>query len=293
VRYIDIESLSLPPDWETDAKNVFAKLTVAVDTEARKKIISDYSELWRKLKKTLSGLSHDKCWYCESKQIRSDNAVDHFRPKNRVADCPGHEGYWWLAFDWRNYRFSCTYCNSRRKGDDTEGGKADEFPLMDENDRAMTWSSSLALEKPILLDPTNRDDIELLWFYIDGTPKPRFSQAQDEIKHKRAMMSISLYHLDQTPLEERRQDLYSTLSRIIKRADDALDDATNAKTEPMKQKAQRQFKETVQEIRNLTNPKAELSSVARIYLMTFADADGSTQRAWVNQLIAKLESKVI
>lgn len=42
--------------------------------------------VWRDLKDGLANLLHDKCWYCETAVDRSDNAVDHFRPKGRVSD---------------------------------------------------------------------------------------------------------------------------------------------------------------------------------------------------------------
>jgi len=69
---------------------------------------------------SLEQLSREKCWYCETKQERSNMAVDHFRPKSGVAECAAHPGYWWLALAADNYRFACTYCNSLLK--DGEAG---------------------------------------------------------------------------------------------------------------------------------------------------------------------------
>ena len=101
-------------------------------------------------------LSDDKCWYCESKQIRLDRHVDHYRPKNSVAECADHPGYWWLAFRSYNYRYSCTYCNSRRvdQRSGQAGGKADHFPLRDESRRAFSPDDPIDDEQPTLLDPT-------------------------------------------------------------------------------------------------------------------------------------------
>ena len=126
MRYISIEEIRLPDGWQEKADKLRDQLIAAAPPE-RKEIIKKNADVWREVKDALSALSHGKCWYCECKEIRSDNPVDHFRPKNRVADCDGHEGYWWLAFDWHNYRFSCTYCNSRRVG---VIPSSDHFPLL-------------------------------------------------------------------------------------------------------------------------------------------------------------------
>src|SRR5262245_51375921 len=139
MRFIDPKRVEhkLPSTWLSDAKNE-TDAVGKLDESSRAKAINARSEYWRDLKSILNADSSDKCWYCESKQIRSDNAVDHYRPKNNVVDCTRIKGYWWLAFRWDNYHFSCTYCNSRRVDEvgGTEGGKHDHFPLWDESRRA-------------------------------------------------------------------------------------------------------------------------------------------------------------
>jgi uncharacterized protein (TIGR02646 family) len=286
VRYINIEDLSLPPGWEDRARKVLDQLTAA-NPAKRKQIIDRHSELWRSLKDALRTLSHGKCWYCDLAQIRSDNAVDHFRPKNRVAECPDHEGYWWLAFDWRNYRFSCTFCNSYRDGADTTGGKQDSFPLVNEAFRAMKWGDDTALEQPVLLDPTNSTDPELLWFYIDGTPVPKFRQDEDEIKHKRAEVSIKLYHLDEERLEEKRRALYQQLKFLVECGNEALDDAVRATATMDKDRAQKRFADVVRKIEAAISEQAELSSVAKLFLLTFTTSGGITQRNWIKRVLDK------
>src|SRR5690242_2141799 len=68
--------------------------------------IAKHAAIWAELRDQMSPLSSGKCWYCESRENRSDVAVDHFRPKGEVEECPTHPGYWWLAFDPSNYRFA-------------------------------------------------------------------------------------------------------------------------------------------------------------------------------------------
>src|SRR5690606_29373654 len=92
---------------------------------ARSEAINKKSAVWGGAKEALEKLMHGKCWYCEANEVRHDRAVDHFRPKNEVKDhvtdkILDHPGYWWLAFEPDNFRYSCQYCNEIRK--DTEGG---------------------------------------------------------------------------------------------------------------------------------------------------------------------------
>src|SRR5215472_15041330 len=116
MRYIDISELArkLPNGWQERAGEVLNSVR-ALAYDQRAAAINQHGDVWSNLKQPLQELSFNKCWYCESIEIRSDNAVDHYRPKSRVNGEPQHHGYWWLAFDWKNYRFSCTFCNSLRK----------------------------------------------------------------------------------------------------------------------------------------------------------------------------------
>lgn len=114
MRYINLDQLELPDSWQVRAD-------AAIADEPGK--IKDHSDVWRDLKRPLMKLSHDKCYYCEIVQERSDGAVDHFRPKSK---------YPWSAFSPSNYRFACTFCNSVRSDKESEktGGKEKIFPSM-------------------------------------------------------------------------------------------------------------------------------------------------------------------
>ncbi|HEX6748514.1 MAG TPA: hypothetical protein VF092_14550 [Longimicrobium sp.] len=162
----------------------------------------DGAHVWRKLKNQLAVLLHDKCWFCETVITRSDNAVDHFRPKNRVSDAANpHTGYRWLAFDRSNFRYSCTFCNSLRKGGGTKGGKADRFPLLDESCRLYA-PGALDQETPTLLDPCDINDWELLGCKQEnGEPCPATQDSMDKL---RAKTSIEIYHLDHEPTCKQR-----------------------------------------------------------------------------------------
>jgi 5-methylcytosine-specific restriction endonuclease McrA len=132
----------------------------------------------------LNVLFHGKCAYCESyiKAVQPTD-IEHFRPKGRVADCPTHPGYWWLAASWDNLLASCIDCNRRRyhhaqqlAHDPLDGevnglfylGKGDLFPILGPQ-YALTEADDLDAEDAALIDPTRRDPkAHLVWLQEEG-----------------------------------------------------------------------------------------------------------------------------
>lgn len=221
VNHIDNSNLDdrLPPDWLQKALDALNAARNAPPGQ-RKAVIDGKADVWRDLKETLAQTSSQKCWYCESTDIRSDNTVDHFRPKGRVANTDNHPGYWWLAFDHNNFRYSCTYCNSRRidRATGATGGKHDHFPLLNEEQRAYTEGDPIDAEQPVLLDPTNTLDPTLLWFEPDGRAVPRYDCNTGPEFHRRAETSIDLLNLNEIRLLTRRKDNHRVLLRTVKDA---------------------------------------------------------------------------
>jgi len=192
VRYIDISNVRPPAGWVNRAQTA----KDAVDNGDNP---GDYRHIWKELKDELADQLNDKCWFCEVSIVRSDNAVDHFRPKGRVSDAINvHNGYRWLAFTKENFRYSCTFCNSRRVDVDggTAGGKTDRFPLMDENARVYT-ESPVGGEAPTLLDPCKWSDCKLLGCQVEDE-RPCASSS-NPIEKGRAEDSIVIYHLHHEP----------------------------------------------------------------------------------------------
>jgi uncharacterized protein (TIGR02646 family) len=162
--------------------------------------------VWQRLKPYLSKVMDGKCWYCETKDARSDNAVDHFRPKSL---------YWRLALQYNNFRFSCTYCNSRRLDSEygTEGGKQDNFPLLAEEDRAHSPNHPIGREGPVLLDPCNYGDPQLIWFDETGLPSVNPRYEAQRLAQARLKASVILYHLDHAPLVAARRRKFLEVHR--------------------------------------------------------------------------------
>ncbi len=278
----DLEA-NLDPGWAEIANQardaLFAADQSSVDPEqrvqARKKVIDDNEKIWKdkRIKNKMRDLSFNKCWYCETEETRSDTAVDHFRPKNGVKECIDHPGYWWLAFDWSNYRYSCTFCNEKRKDEDTKitGGKGTNFPLVDPDAR-LYEPGDLTVEKPVLLDPLEEQDVLLLSFNPDGTAISFYSEKERPVFYKRATDSILYYNLNQKGLKERRQKLIcETIKELVAEGDKYFSRSDNAQD----RSAQEAFGDILKKLSSMISPKAEYSATAKCMLSNFQD------RPWV------------
>jgi uncharacterized protein (TIGR02646 family) len=217
MRYIAIRRLTPDPKWLISA-TAAAKAVRDATPKKRSEIIDAYHDVWKDLKEALRTLSYEKCWYCESIDPRSDNAVDHYRPKGSAK--PPHTGYWWLAFDWTNYRFSCTYCNSIRSSGGESGGKQDYFPLWDEGKRART-QDEIEDELPLLLDPTKATDVRLIAFSEDGSVGPAFDETHIS-EYRMADETIKRYHLKHQLLVEFRAARLKEVRGWVENADKYL-----------------------------------------------------------------------
>ncbi|PHN84561.1 hypothetical protein CSB62_19175 [Vibrio splendidus] len=206
---------------------------------ARKKAINQKSGLWRLFAKSVASINNNKCWYCESVENRSNMPVDHFRPKGRVEGSPEHGGYWWLAFDWENYRYCCTYCNSLASKKSYTVGKGDKFPLLDFDKRWM-HSQQQCVEAPVILDPFVSGDTRRLTFSdTNGAAIPNFKcydlkqgcrkQETDDCKSKcqRVLSSIDILNLNSTKTRTSRMRVARNVHRIIVMINRLLDNSKN------------------------------------------------------------------
>lgn len=211
--------------WRDLADGAKADLLAAPDQDARKAVLKKVasSKIWRDFYDLLPDAYKRKCWYCEAEEIRSDMPVDHYRPKNKVEDEQPHDGYWWLAFDWQNYRCACTFCNSRRVFDETEGGKACRFPLENPEDRAFVPAEQVKLrnERPYFLDPFDPDDEKLLWFDNDGIPEAKPGATVDQTV--KVENSIEIFHLHETRITRARNKVRLEVDRQIRKIRDNND----------------------------------------------------------------------
>lgn len=242
MRFIDNKRLRPPEGWQDDANR--ATHSVLVEGED----VNRFSIIWRRLKDCLADLSDDKCWYCEIKQERSDNAVDHFRPKSSYA---------WLAFRAENLRFACTFCNSKRIDAATglTGGKGDQFPLEHGCEKAVLPGEERR-ERPLLLNPCSPHDPTLLDFNDDGRPVARYGD--NPLRRLKAETSIRLYSLDHSDIVETRRVLAIELNEKIEAANELYDLVDDGDIS-----AERSYNAHVRDLKNAMSDKSELSTFAR------------------------------
>lgn len=301
MRFVDIDMLKLPDGWQARAEEALNELrdeiaraeanarangddpaaarksaiTAGLDKPARKKI-------WQDLIPCLSDLKNKKCWYSESCNPTADKNVDHFRPKNRVDEDPDHEGYWWMAFYWRNYRYASQWCNQRRVNDvnGTSGGKSDRFPLRPGSFRARSEADNWELEEPELLDPTDPDDWKLLTFRPDGHPTPAKQPGTAEFQ--RARTSIEVYHLHCSELVRERRALAGEIQRLVQDMERLLPQIKNG---VMKQVYKNQQKTLLRKI----YPDSEYSAAARAFARAeiyYTTVNGQqAKRDWLEEML--------
>ena len=117
------------------------------------------SNLWKPAKKQLRKESNDKCAYCEADtKVVAHGDVEHFRPKNV---------YWWLAYCYDNYLYSCQICN--------QTFKSNRFPISGTKLRGPLVQSSTTdeslerLAKEITHDPLATDASPGLDAFVEAT----------------------------------------------------------------------------------------------------------------------------
>jgi|SRR5919202_2028951 uncharacterized protein (TIGR02646 family) len=255
MRYINHNLIKLPENWLSESKNASAKITLG---EAE---IDDFSKVWGDLKPALEKLIGKKCWYCEVIQSRSDKEVEHFRPKKKVWQVkPRHNGYFWLAFDYKNFRYSCQYCNKRRRDiiNNRIGGKGNYFPLADESKRARIPGDEIH-EVPMLLDPCVEKDVKLLDFDDAGNPCPVISA--NKFEQERVKVSVRLYHLDHSELVEDRKSLAINLDDVINDAEYYFSKFASGEKEAFES-----FQRKINQIKKAMNWRSEFSLFAERYI---------------------------
>lgn len=164
----------------------------------------------------LEELFYGKCAYCESVIRNQDWDVEHYRPKARVAERENHPGYYWLAYQWKNFYPSCKFCNQRRTDKPTwgdlsragAGGKADQFPIEDEDDRATIPDGDISLERPLLLDPCADNPEEFLRFDPTG-------QIYSKGDNERGKFTIDICFLKRRRLRDLRRDVILRVIELL------------------------------------------------------------------------------
>lgn len=215
MRYIRLFESGGPKDadgnvdqaWLDRAQNLIDQLVTAPNHAARCLIIEANEGVWREVRDWLLSLSNDKCWYSEARDAFSYVDVEHYRPKTKVKRRkrgPESDGYWWLAFDWQNYRI-CGQVGNRRKGI--------FFPLAETSLEASFNGLGINNEIPLLLDPCRDGDPELLAFNEDGAVTCH--DDADALATLRVTETIERLNLNHSPLKRARRRIWSRCWQLI------------------------------------------------------------------------------
>lgn len=273
MRFIDIEGKTpvntpVNPDftwWEpwteeawqswlkksNDYKLELERLHQTGDIAVRNKFIDDHSTHWGELKPWLTVLSLGKCWFSEAKDIASHYDVEHFRPKKAAKALDGtvRDGYWWLAFDYTNFRL-CGNVGNRKKGG--------WFPLSDESCLSSFDRPREDMEEPYLLDPTKASDVNLIAFDEEGKaiPEPSCTDWQAA----RVEETINRLKLNEhTNLAEERRKVWQRVSTEI----EGFLASKSRCNQPGNPAAKEKLEAHIKAIRQLSMDSSELSAVAK------------------------------
>jgi hypothetical protein len=259
MRYIPLRAQEPDPAWLKKANKLLDELNAAPDAAARNKIIDDNSAVWGELKQWLMNLSHGKCWFSEAKDCFSHWEVEHYRPKKSAKDADGtsHEGYWWLAFDWRNFRI-CGNAGNRKK--------STYFPLRPGCTR-VTPHGDIRFEDAKLLDPIDEDDPGLLSFNMEGRAILA-AHLTDAWEKERVEYSVERCNLDFPPLMDKRKAVWA---ECWTRVQEYLKELATYQADKTNVIARDRSKQALKRLRELMREDRELSAVARACALSSGD----------------------
>lgn len=112
------------------------------------------STYWKPAKEQLKAETHGKCAYCEAYTASvTYGDIEHFRPKSI---------YWWLAYSYENYLYSCQICNQvYKKAYFPVAERHLQFPKLKKNltEEQKTKEAAKLTPDPLLVkEGMNRDE---------------------------------------------------------------------------------------------------------------------------------------
>lgn len=240
--------------WKGKSDQLAADLSTfnaAGDLAARNKLIDDNSGHWGELKGWVLAISNGKCWFSETRDLYSHYDVEHFRPKKECKTLSGAkvDGYWWLAFNYLNFRL-CGNVGNRKKGG--------WFPLREGSVCSSFDNQCHDMEVHYFLDPIDIEDVKLAAFDEQGNMIPNPSASAWEIgRVEQTALRLKLNEHEQ--LSEERRKIWTRTTRLI---NEYLVHKSRC-TDGQNLVAREKMKAAAKEIHELSRPSTQLSSVAR------------------------------
>lgn len=254
---IHINRDGFEPDatWLRKAAQLTLRLLAAASIDEIYSIIDANKKVWGELKQLLLDRYHGKCWYSESKNKYTHMHVDHFRPKKAAIgiDNKDHGGYWWLAFDWRNYRICGPVGNINKR---------DKFAVY--RNKANLPKDIIEDEIIYLLDPTEEEDVLKITFNGNGEIMPIESTGWHYIQ---ARYTIDNLDLNYRPLKEARKKVWNDCNNLIDETQKLMQENS---ANPSSHK-RGQIKEKIKQIKKLVQSTEEFSATAKSCLNSTGD----------------------
>lgn len=293
--FINLSDFIPSDNWLYQAWLLNAELKSLTSIQEKLDFIDQNRAFWSELKTEFP--YSNKCWFSESKESVSIYEIEHFRPTKATVRSKsvlkslksfveaqrndwiaatkykGH-GYWWLAFNYKNYR-NC--------GKKVNLIKSIRFPLKQSSFIAYTENDDWTQEQTILLDPTKEGDSELLTFDPDGKSRPTVTD-KASYDYLRAHASIDIYGLNSIePLVKHRESKWRECYKAIRRAIDKYSELEEAGEQGNMVSFRRYFDEFMdfitKDLRPAIDPSSEFSSVAKACIKSYSKYD------WVNEYI--------
>jgi hypothetical protein len=177
----------------------------------------------------LKTLFRGKCAYCEGEiKAVQPTDIEHFRPKGRVMNCPGHPGYW-----------CCIDCNRQRYqdvpdsehavlggvvGDQYNLGKADAFPILGLA-YALCETDDHDAEDAALIDPTRRDPKNHLVWRLEGDLSLVGPRSRDGNLDPYGLHSCNTFGLNRFELVQSRTERFREIKTHLAFIESTLDRA--------------------------------------------------------------------
>lgn len=243
----------------SDLSNQLAALYAEGKINDRNELIDNNSTHWGELKDWLMHLSHGKCWFSETKELFSHYDVEHFRPKKEAKNIGSsvRDGYWWLAFNYTNFRL-CGNVGNRKKGG--------WFPLKAGTLCSTYDSQCEESEDPYLIDPIDSGDVKLIAFDEEGKviAAPDCTVWQIErVKESAKRLKLN----DHVPLTEARRALWQAVLNDIKEYQEGHARSGSGGNPAAREK----MKAAMKKIRGRVKRSEPLSAVARWCVLVQGD----------------------
>lgn len=251
--FIDISKLKINNLWEAKSLKLTNDMISNVgDLNSIFGIIDYNDKHWGKIKEELKKISFGKCWFSESRDVYSHYHVEHFRPKKKVInyDKSNRDGYWWLAFNYLNYRLCGSVGNTK---------KGNHFAI--KRNIAFTYSDPIEDEVIYFLDPNNIRDCGLITFDENGNARSRNPDI-NSFDYVRVNYTIEHLDLDYESLITARKIKWKDTYFLIKEIDKLIVDFNNNQSISNKTKLEEKYNEVFKKIA----PCSEFSSTAKACL---------------------------